>query len=187
MAKKINKFISKCKFTFVDLIQNDFENEKVILKIYHELIKVNNNNNIHIFGNGGSASISNHFSLDLNNNSNLKCYNYNDPALITCFANDFGYANWISKSINKFGKKGDLLIAISSKGESKNMINSIKEAKKKKFKSIITLTGFNKNNSLRKKGDINLWVNSSVYNIVENIHQFYLLLLVDMIKIFQKK
>ena len=46
MAKKINKFISKCKFTFVDLIQNDFENEKVILKIYHELIKVNNNNHL---------------------------------------------------------------------------------------------------------------------------------------------
>ena len=67
------------------------------------------------------------------------------------------------------------------------MINSVKEAKKKKFKSIITLTGFNKNNSLRKKGDINLWVNSDVYNIVENIHQFYLLLLVDMIKIFKNR
>lgn len=187
MEKKINKFISKCKLTFVDLIRNDSENDKVILNIYNELVKVNNNNNIHIFGNGGSASISNHFSLDLNNNSKLKCYNYNDPSLITCFANDFGYENWISKSINKFGKKGDLLIAISSKGESKNMINSVKEAKKKKFKSIITLTGFNKNNSLRKKGDINLWVNSDVYNIVENIHQFYLLLLVDMIKIFKNR
>ena len=62
------------------------------------------------------------------------------------------------------------------------MINAAITAKKKKFNKIITLTGFNKNNKLKKLGDLNLWVNSKEYNIVENTHQIWLLMIVDMIK-----
>ena len=63
------------------------------------------------------------------------------------------------------------------------MINGAKAVdKKKKINKIITLTGFEKNNSLRKKGDINLWINSKQYNVIENIHQFWLLILVDLLK-----
>ena len=124
--------------------------------------------------------------MDLTNNSKIKCYSYNDPALITCYANDYNYENWVSKAIDKYGKKNDLLILISSSGESKNMLNAIKAARKKKFSNIITFTGFNTKNSLKKLGDINIWINSNVYNIIENSHQFYLLLLVDMIKKFKK-
>ena len=62
------------------------------------------------------------------------------------------------------------------------MINAVKMAKKKKFNRIITFTGFKKNNSLKKIGNLNVWVDSRNYNVIENIHQFYLLLLVDMIK-----
>ena len=66
------------------------------------------------------------------------------------------------------------------------MLNAVKVAKKMKFSKIVTFTGFDENNSLKKKGDINLWINSKMYNIIENSHQFYLLLLVDMIKKFEK-
>ena len=62
------------------------------------------------------------------------------------------------------------------------MINAVKKAKNKGIKNIITFTGFDINNSLRKAGKINLWVNSKKYNFVENIHQIYLLLLVDILK-----
>jgi D-sedoheptulose 7-phosphate isomerase len=51
---------------------------------------------------------------------------------------------------------------------------------KKKFSKIITLTGHNFHNSVIKKSDINLWINSKAYNFIENIHQFWLLLLVDL-------
>ena len=61
---------------------------------------------------------------------------------------------------------------------SKNIIYGAQEAKKKKMK-IITLTGFSKNNKLKKIGDINIWVNSRNYNIVENLHQIYLLSVID--------
>ena len=155
---------------------NDFNRFIEILKKYKK------KNHVHIFGNGGSASIASHFSMDLTNNSNIKCSNYNDASLITCYSNDFGYENWISRVINKYGKKGDLLILISSSGKSKNMLNAINAARKKKFNNIITFTGFKKNNLLMKNGDINFWINSKNYNQIESIHNFWLLMMVDMIK-----
>ena len=126
-----------------------------------------------IFGNGGSSAIASHFSVDLTKNSGIKCVNFNEYDLITCFSNDFGYENWIFKAVEYYGDKGDLLILISSSGMSKNIINGCKIARKKKMK-IVTLSGFQKTNLLNKKGDINIWINSKVYNIVENIHQIIL-------------
>ncbi len=175
---------------FINNYINDFsekvKNSKFYIKDFINLIRIlkkyKNKNRVHIFGNGGSASIASHFSLDLTNNSNIKCLSYNDPSLITCYSNDFGYDNWVYRVVNKYGNKGDLLILISSSGKSKNMINAIKAAKIKEFNKIITLTGFHKNNPLKKKGDINLWINSKEYNIIENIHQFWLLMLVDILK-----
>ena len=70
-------------------------------------------------------------------------------------------------------------ISYYEKNEKKNFR---KNAKKLKFNKIVTLTGFNKKNNLKKLGDCNLWVNSKDYNVVENIHQVWLLMLVDMIK-----
>jgi len=158
-----------------------------LLEIFTVLNKINNNNSVHVFGNGGSASIASHFSMDLTNNSSIRCLNYNDPAIITCYSNDFKYENWVSRAIKKYGKKKDILILISSSGKSKNMINGIKEAKKKKFHKIITFTAFDKQNFLNKNGDINFWVSSKEYNIIENTHQFFLLMLVDMFKKFNNK
>ena len=62
------------------------------------------------------------------------------------------------------------------------MINGCKYLRKKRFFPVITLTGFKKNNSLSKIGHINFWVNSKIYNHVENTHQLLLLSLVDATK-----
>ena len=178
LIKYINNYIEHFKLKVTDI-----QSQKDQLReIFKTLSKYHNKNQVHVFGNGGSASIASHFSMDLTNNSTIKCLSYNDPSIITCYANDFKFENWISRTLYKYGKKNDLLILISSSGESKNMINAVKMAKKKKFSKIITFTGFKKNNSLKKFGNLNIWVNSKKYNIIENIHQFYLLLLVDMIK-----
>ena len=135
-----------------------------------------------IFGNGGSAAIANHFSVDLTKNSKIRCVNYNESSLLTCFSNDYGYENWVKKTIEFHCDKGDLIILISSSGESKNMLNACRFALKKKYFPIVTLTGFKKNNSLSKIGHINFWVNSNTYNHIENTHQFLLLSLVDSTK-----
>ena len=73
------------------------------------------------------------------------------------------------------------MILISAGGNSENMINGAKSAKKNNLKNIITFTGNSKNNELIKQGDINFWVDSKAYNHIENVHQMLLLSLVDLI------
>ena len=63
----------------------------------------------------------------------------------------------------------------------KKIINFNSDEIKKKLSKIITLTGHLVNNPVKKLGDINLWVNSKAYNYIENIHQFWLLSLVDLV------
>ncbi len=166
-----------------ELIQSDENTINKLLKIKDFLKKVKKKKKkVIIFGNGGSAAIASHFSIDLTKNSKIRCVNFNESSLLTCFSNDYGYENWVKRTIEFHGDKGDLIILISSSGESKNMLNACKYALKKKYFPIITLTGFKKNNSLSKIGHINFWVNSKIYNHVENTHQFLLLSLVDATK-----
>ncbi len=148
------------------------------VKKYLQVVK-KNKKKVMIFGNGGSAAIANHFSVDLTKNSKIRCVNFNESSLLTCFSNDFGYENWVKKTLEFHADPKDLIIFISSSGESKNMTNACKFALKKKYFPIVTLTGFKKNNSLNKLGHINFWINSKKYNHVENIHQFLLLSLTD--------
>ena len=101
--------------------------------------------------------------------------------LLTCFSNDFGYENWVQKAIEFYADKDDILILISSSGNSQNMINAAHHAKKFGIKSIITFTGNKDGNKLQKMGDLNFWVNSSSYNHIENVHQILLLSIVDLI------
>jgi len=176
------KFLKNYLEDFSDLVRPD----KYILEQLEaviELLKVvhNSGRKTIIAGNGGSAAMASHFSVDLTKNAKIRCINFNEADLITCFANDYGYDRWVEKAVEFYGDEGDLLIVISSSGSSENMLRAVKAAKNRNFKAIITLSGFDENNPLRKLGDINLWVNSKAYNFVENIHQVWLLSMVDLI------
>jgi D-sedoheptulose 7-phosphate isomerase len=138
------------------------------------------NKKIIIAGNGGSSSIASHLSVDLTNAANIRAINFNDVGLITCFSNDYGYENWISRALDSYANPGDLIILISSSGQSKNMLVAAKKARDLGV-SISTFTGFNSNNPLRELGDINFWVDSKEYNIVEMTHHVWLLAIVDYI------
>ena len=160
-------------------------------KILEKLIEIKNvllntkkkNRKVLIFGNGGSAAISSHVSIDLTKNTKIKVHNFNEADLLTCFSNDYGYEKWVEKTIEFYADQGDVVILISSSGKSKNMLNACKASKKKKISKIITLTGDKKNNPLSKAGDINLWVDSNIYNHIENTHQIWLLSICDLIKL----
>ena len=134
-----------------------------------------------IVGNGGSAAIASHFSVDLTKNASVRCINFNESDLITCFANDYGFDDWIKHAVRLYGDPGDIFIAISSSGKSKDIINGCISAKENNFSKIVTFSGFEKNNPLKEYGDLNFWVDSKAYNFVENIHQFFLLSVVDLI------
>ena len=155
--------------------------DKLIL-VRDLLIKTSKKNKkILIFGNGGSAAIASHFSVDLTKNAKLRCLCFSDADHITCFANDYGFEHWIEKTIDFYGDDGDLLIVISSSGTSNNMINGVNAARKGNFSSVVTLSGFAHENPLNQLGDVNLWVDSMAYNFVENIHQIWLLAIVDLV------
>ena len=183
-SNKMNskEFLTLYLKDFSELVKPD---EKIIdqLEKMADLIKAINSkgNKVLIFGNGGSAAISSHFSVDLTKNAGLRCVNFNEADLITCFANDYGFERWVEKAVDFYGDEGDLLIVISSSGSSKNMLNGVRAARNGKFEAVVTLSGFDNNNPLCQLGDINLWVNSSAYNFVENIHQVWLLAIVDLI------
>ena len=155
-----------------------------IINIRNIFIKVKKNNSrVFIFGNGGSAAIASHASVDLTKNVKIKAINFNEADLITCFSNDYGYERWVEKAIDFYADKGDVVILISSSGKSKNMLNACRVARRKKISKIITFTGNKKNNPLSKLGDINLWVDSNVYNHIENTHQIWLLSISDLISL----
>ena len=160
-------------------------NQKDLLKISKILNKTKKNDNKVIFvGNGGSAAISSHVSVDFTKVCKIRSINFNEADLLTCYSNDYGYANWVAECMESYAKKNDVAIFISSSGESKNIINGVKKANKMGLETI-TLTGFRKNNKVSKLGLINLWTNSKEYNIVEMVHHIWLLSICDFIS--QKK
>ena len=167
---------------FSDLVKPDKKTINHLLEVADLLKDVyRQNKKALIFGNGGSAAISSHFSVDLTKNAGLRCVNFNEADLITCFANDYGFERWVEKAVDFYGDAGDLLIVISSSGRSQNMLNGVKAARNGNFKAVVTLSGLAEDNPLRQLGDINLWINSRAYNFVENIHQIWLLAIVDLI------
>ena len=153
-----------------------------LMQVKDALVKTSENGKkVIIVGNGGSAAMASHISVDLTKNAGIRSINFNEPDLITCFANDYGYEHWLEKAVEFYGDKGDVFIGISSSGSSENILNGCRAAREKKFSKVITFSGMNSENILRKLGDINLWVNSKAYNHIENIHQFWLLAIVDVI------
>ena len=177
-----HQFIRNYLQDFIELLQPNDESIEELEKVYNLLLEVSSTNKkVLIFGNGGSAAIASHFSVDLTKNAKLRCLNFNEANLITCFANDYGFDHWVEKAVDFYGDDGDLLIVISSSGRSKNMLNGVKAARKGNFSSVVTLSGFTHDNPLKQLGDINLWVDSKAYNFVENIHQIWLLTIVDLV------
>ena len=152
-----------------DLKYQNLNLESVLIFVKKKIKKFNKSNKIIFIGNGGSSAIANHLANDFNKNAGIKALSFSDSSSITCLANDYGYENIFVKSLEFHALKGDLLFSISSSGESANILKATKYAKKNKL-TTITLSGFNKNNSLRKLGDLNVYIGSKKYGHVELCH-----------------
>ena len=147
------------------------------VKIINKTIK--QNKGIFVIGNGGSASIASHVRVDFAKVARIRSSTFNNANLITCFANDYKYENWVTEAIKAYCHRKDLIILISSSGTSKNIVNAAKYCKKNKI-NLITLSGFNKNNPLSKLGSINFYINSTNYNFIEMSHHIILVSIVDI-------
>lgn len=131
-------------------------------------------------GNGGSSAMSSHCAVDFTKNAGIRCVNFNEADLLTCFANDFGYEHCFQKALEYYADDGDVAVLISSGGRSPNIVNAAHYARSRNL-FLVTLTGFSLDNPLTALGNINLCVPSRAYNIIENVHQIWLLTVCDMI------
>ena len=131
-------------------------------------------------GNGGSSAIASHMTADFMKNGGMKTYSLYDNAVTTCMGNDYGYEHIFSKPMEFLIREGDLVVVISSSGNSLNVINAIEIAKKNKA-AVMTFTGFDSDNKAKQMGDINVYVPCKKYGIVESIHNLILQQIVDLI------
>jgi len=171
----LNKYKEELAKAIDELNLEDFHNMAKMIRNKNEL------NKIIIAGNGGSAAMASHVCVDLTKAAKIRAINFNEADLITCFANDYGYEEWLVRALESYAIQGDVIILISSSGASKNIVNAAKYANDKELK-LITLSGFSPSNPLRKMGNINLYCNSKKYNIVEMAHHIWLLMLVDFMQ-----
>lgn len=159
---------------FTDLQGQVLDAETVIQEVLAEFSRVREQQaKIMVLGNGGSAAIASHVITDLRNVGGLCALTLHEAAPLTCFANDFGYEQAFAKQISAFANHDDLLIAISSSGQSLNIINAVQAANVTGL-SVLTLSGFEVDNPLRKLGHWNCWLDSCHYGLVELGHLFLL-------------
>lgn len=163
---------------YIHLLSSDQSEKKIklIVKILKKLQK--DNKKLLIFGNGASSTIASHASIDFTKQAKLTALTFHDPALLTAFSNDYGFKNAFKEIIKAYFQKGDVIIFISVSGESKNIIEAVKYAKKNGLLTI-GFSGKTKKNKLRSFVDYSFWVNSRAYNIVENIHSIWITSIID--------
>ena len=134
---------------------------------------------VYVIGNGGSAGIASHFSIDLIKTLKIPSQTLFDSNLMTCLANDWGYKNVFSYPLSHLLKPHDLLVAISSSGKSSNILEAVKITRSL-YVPVITLSGFSSENPLRTLGDLNFWVDRPDYGLVEMTHFILLHTIIDL-------
>ncbi|MEM9052266.1 MAG: SIS domain-containing protein [Bacteroidota bacterium] len=164
--------------SYKSAFESFFADPLIIDGIKKSVTKVNDAKRVIFIGNGGSNAICSHMMEDFMKIAGKPTLSFTDAALITCFANDYGYQNAMKEWINFSFQDGDLLIAISSSGESKNILNAV-NAHLTKGGVVITLSGFKHGNSLSKMGSVNFETSVENYGIVECFHQVILHAILD--------
>ena len=132
----------------LDLVWNSI-NHHQIEKLEKDLLSAwKKDKSIFICGNGGSAANANHLANDLlyginPNGKGIKVHSLcANSSINTCLANDTGYENVFSRQLNTLGSREDLLIALSGSGNSQNIVNALKKARKMGMQTHAML-GFN--------------------------------------------
>ncbi len=131
-----------------------------------------------IIGSGASAAFADHMASDWTKNGGVATSSFGGSAWVTATANDLGVEQIFSAGLELHARSKDLLVAISSSGNSINITRAIEDAREKATK-IVTLTGLAPTNPVRVMGDLNLYVPAKTYGMVEVEHQYLLHLWLD--------
>ena len=174
MNIKAEEYLNQFKKTLESLDLEDLNSIiDSLLKAYRE------DKQVFIMGNGGSAVLASHFACDLSKGTLNNVYNDKEKrfkiisltdnvALMTAYSNDLGYEHVFSQQLKNLLNEDDIVIGISSSGNSSNIINAINLAKKNKAVTI-GFMGFD-GGKLKDIVDLKIWVNKNNYGMVEDIH-----------------
>lgn len=124
-------------------------------------------------GNGASSQMAGHMSADAAKNGQIRAQAFHETSLMTAVSNDTSYENVFAFPLRRFANPGDVLVTISSSGNSPNIMKAIEVAEEFGL-DVITLSGKGADNKSRKKGILNFYVPSNSYGIVECAHQVLL-------------
>jgi len=168
MVKDALKTISE---NFIKL-QEQADTIQAIADIWIEALK--NGNKVIFCGNGGSAADSQHLSAELMGRYKIDRQPMpamsltTDTSALTAIGNDYGYENVFSRPLKGIGNKGDVLVGISTSGNSKNILEAYKVAKEKGIKTI-AFTG-SKGGEMINSADVTLNVPSDITNNIQEMH-----------------
>jgi D-sedoheptulose 7-phosphate isomerase len=137
-------------------------------------------NNMFLIGNGASSSMASHIAADLCKNGHIATRCFTDASLLTALANDCGVEEMFAEPLRRQGSQADMLVCISSSGESPNILHAAKQARDMGM-YIVTLSAMKEDNSLRKLGDLNFFVPAKSYGFAETAHAAILHYWVDTI------
>jgi D-sedoheptulose 7-phosphate isomerase len=125
---------------------------------------------LYLIGNGGSAAMASHMAADACKNGHLRAFALNDPALVTATANDLSYDQIFSLPLERLARAGDLLITISSSGNSPNIVRALETGRAMNMEAV-TLSGMGADNRSRAFGHLNFYVPLTRYGWEESAHQ----------------
>jgi D-sedoheptulose 7-phosphate isomerase len=141
---------------------------------------------IYMIGNGASASMASHFAADLSKNGRLHAQVFSDLSLITAISNDMGYEHVFAEPLRRRGRKGDMLVAISSSGRSPNILAAVDAAEELGL-TVVTLSAKDAENPLRRRGHLNLYVAAETYGLAETSHAAALHWWMDLVQMVDGK
>ena len=124
---------------------------------------------LHFIGNGASASIASHFGLDYFKAGEIRTNTFNDFSALTAYGNDISFDEVFAFPISRILKEKDMLVAVSSSGNSPNIVRGL-EAAKEQGSFLLTLSGMKSDNKIRKMGDINMFFPEMDYGPTECAH-----------------
>ena len=168
---EINKHISSTDL----FLKNNFEDFKKFLNFVIKTLK--KGNKIILFGNGGSASDAQHIAAELvvkykKKRKSIPAISLStDTSTLTAIGNDFSFNDIFSRQLESIGKPGDIAIGITTSGKSKNVINALKLAKKKKITSVIlTKKKYPNKKQIEKVSDLILGVPADETARIQELH-----------------
>jgi Phosphoheptose isomerase len=124
---------------------------------------------IFFVGNGASSSMASHYAADVGKNAGFKTTTFTDAVLMTAIGNDICFSQVFAEPLRRSADASDMLVAISSSGNSQNILEAARVAREKSM-YVVTLTGMRRDNQLRSLGDCNFWIPADLYGMVETAH-----------------